>query len=71
MAEHYIGIFIRTRTFIKRGASFSFRISEKSGIVLRLGFRVGMEIRVRLAVVVRVKIKVRGDLGIKRGLVLK
>ena len=71
MAEHYIGIFIRTRTFIKCGASFSFRISEKSGIVLRLGFRVGMEIRVRLAVVVRVKIKVRGDLGIKRGLVLK
>ena len=30
-----------------------------------------MEIRVRLAVVVRVKIKVIGDLGIKRGLVLK
>ena len=60
-----------TRTFVKCGASFTFRISDTSGIVLRLGFRVGMEIRVRLAVVVRVKIKVRGDLGIKRGLVLK
>jgi len=71
MAEHYIGIFIRTRTFIKCGASFSFRISEKSGIVLRLGFRVGMEIRVRVAVMVRVKIKVMGRLGNKEGISAK
>ena len=52
-----------TRTFIKCGASFTFRISDKSGIVLRLGFRVGMEIRVRVAVMVKVKIKIRGRFG--------
>ena len=62
-AEHYIGIFIRTRTPIKDGASFSLRISDKSRLVLRFRFRVGMEIRVRVAVMVRVKIKVRGKFG--------
>ena len=45
------------------GASFSLKISDKSRLVLRFGFRVGMEIRVRVAVMVRVKIKVRGRFG--------
>ena len=56
-AEHYIGIFIRTRTPIKDGASFSLRISDKSRLVLRFGFRVGMVTRVRVVVMVRVKFK--------------
>ena len=59
-AEHYFGIFIRTRIPIKCGASFSRKISDKSRLVLRFGFRVGMVIRVRVVVMVRVKIKVRG-----------
>ena len=45
---------------MKSGASFSHRISDKSKLVLRFGFRVGMVIRVRVVVMVRVKIKVRG-----------
>ena len=57
-AEHYIGIFIRTRTPIKDGASFSLRIGDKSRLVLRFGFRVVMVIRLRVVVMVRVKFKV-------------
>ena len=56
-AEHYIGIFIRTRTPIKDGASFSLRIGDKSRLVLRFGFRVVMVIRLRVVVMVRVKFK--------------
>ena len=70
-AEHYIGIFIRTRTPIKDGASFSLRISDKSRLVLRFGFRVVMVIRLRVVVMVRVKIKVRGRFGNKEGISAK
>ena len=70
-AEHYIGIFIRTRTPIKDGASFSLRISDKSRLVLRFGFRVGMEIRVKVTEMVRVKIKVRGKFGDKEEICFK
>ena len=38
------------------GASFSLEISDKSRLVLRFGFRVGMVTRVRVVVMVRVKV---------------
>ena len=70
-AEHYIGIFIRTRTPFKCGASFSLEISDESRLVLRFGFSVGMVIRVRVVVMVRVKIKVKGRFGNKEGISAK
>ena len=70
-AEHYIGIFIRTRTPIKSGASFSLKISDKSKLVLRFGFRVVMVIRLRVVVMVSIKIKVRGRFGNKEGISAK
>ena len=70
-AEHYIGIFIRTRIPIMCGASFSLEISDESRLVLRFGFSVGMVIRVRVVVMVRVKIKVKGRFGNKEGISAK